>query len=75
MRACRSSITARVCPPKRMGGCSTDFRRRRRAAMGIGLSLCKNIVTRHGGEIWAKSAPQGGLQCSFTLPIVAVPAR
>jgi Signal transduction histidine kinase regulating C4-dicarboxylate transport system len=42
---------------------------------GIGLSLCKNIVTRHGGEIWAKPARQGGLQCSFTLPLIAAPGR
>ena len=41
---------------------------------GIGLSLCKNIVTRHGGEIWAKPAQQGGLECSFALPLVAAPA-
>ncbi|WP_459252379.1 ATP-binding protein [Paraburkholderia xenovorans] len=40
---------------------------------GIGLSLCKNIVTRHGGEIWAKPAQQGGLECSFSLPLVAAP--
>lgn len=37
---------------------------------GIGLSLCKNIVTRHGGEIHAKPAPGGGLACSFSLPLV-----
>jgi PAS domain S-box-containing protein len=36
---------------------------------GIGLSLCKNIVTRHGGEISAKPAPHGGLECSFSLPL------
>ena len=36
---------------------------------GIGLSLCKNIVTRHGGEIAAKPAPHGGLECSFSLPL------
>ena len=36
---------------------------------GIGLSLCKNIVTRHGGEIWAKPAQLGGLECSFSLPL------
>jgi PAS domain S-box-containing protein len=41
---------------------------------GIGLSLCKNIVTRHGGEIWAKPAPLGGLECSFTLPLAVAPA-
>lgn len=44
------------------------------AGNGIGLSLCKNIVTRHGGEIWAKPAQHGGLACSFSLPLVASPA-
>jgi PAS domain S-box-containing protein len=41
---------------------------------GIGLSLCKNIVTRHGGDIWAKPARHGGLECSFSLPLAAAPA-
>ncbi|HEY4297465.1 MAG TPA: PAS domain-containing sensor histidine kinase, partial [Paraburkholderia sp.] len=44
------------------------------AGNGIGLSLCKNIVTRHGGEIWAKPAQHGGLECSFSLPLAAGPA-
>jgi PAS domain S-box-containing protein len=36
---------------------------------GIGLSLCKNIITRHNGDIWAEPAEQGGLVCSFSLPL------
>jgi two-component system sensor kinase FixL len=36
---------------------------------GIGLTLCKNIVTRHGGQIWAKPVAQGGLECCFSLPL------
>ncbi len=43
---------------------------------GIGLSLCKNIVARHGGRIWAQRAREGGLDCRFALPLVsAVDAR
>ncbi|HXZ10728.1 MAG TPA: ATP-binding protein [Paraburkholderia sp.] len=38
---------------------------------GIGLSLCKNTVTRHGGAIWAKPVRTGGLECCFSLPVVA----
>jgi two-component system, LuxR family, sensor kinase FixL len=36
---------------------------------GIGLTLCKNIVTRHGGQIWAKPVAQCGLECCFSLPL------
>ncbi|AQH01066.1 PAS domain-containing sensor histidine kinase [Burkholderia sp. KK1] len=36
---------------------------------GIGLSLCKNIVSRHEGRIWARRAAGGGLECRFALPL------
>ncbi|NML31446.1 PAS domain-containing sensor histidine kinase [Paraburkholderia antibiotica] len=37
---------------------------------GIGLSLCKNIVARHDGRIWAQRAASGGLDCRFALPLL-----
>lgn len=37
---------------------------------GIGLALCKNIVARHRGDIWAQSAPQGGAVFCFALPLL-----
>lgn len=35
---------------------------------GLGLSLCRSIVTRHGGRIWAENNSDGGASFVFTLP-------
>ncbi|WP_051385349.1 ATP-binding protein [Actinokineospora inagensis] len=37
---------------------------------GLGLTICKRIVERHGGRITATDNPTGGSRFTFTLPAV-----
>jgi signal transduction histidine kinase len=41
---------------------------RRTGGMGLGLFISKEIVTRHGGRIWAESQPGGGSTFYVSLP-------
>lgn len=35
---------------------------------GIGLSICKRIVERHGGRLWAETLPEEGARFRFSMP-------
>ncbi len=37
--------------------------------IGLGLTICRGIVTAHGGRIWAENRPGGGAMFRFTLPL------
>jgi signal transduction histidine kinase len=38
------------------------------AGNGIGLSICKKIIERHGGKIWIEAQATPGCRFKFTLP-------
>ncbi|MEZ5592473.1 MAG: ATP-binding protein [Gammaproteobacteria bacterium] len=49
---------------------------RSEGGLGIGLTISKEIIERHGGQIEASSAGSGqGSQFTVRLPLVAAPAR
>jgi PAS domain S-box-containing protein len=37
---------------------------------GIGLFVCRNLIEKMGGRIWAKEREEGGAEFGFSLPIV-----
>jgi chemotaxis family two-component system sensor kinase Cph1 len=38
---------------------------------GLGLTIAKQIVEQHGGQIWAESVPDQGSAFYFSLPVVS----
>lgn len=39
------------------------------SGIGLGLAICKGIITAHKGKIWAEPRDEGGTAFCFTLPI------
>ena len=43
-----------------------------RKGLGLGLYICKELVTRQGGDIWVERGAQKGATLSFTLPVFSL---
>ena len=68
----RCPIGARACPTRRRERIFEPFQRGEGSrSSGIGLAICKAIVTAHGGEIAVERTFGGGATFAFTLPVHA----
>ena len=77
----RDQITASVAdtgegvPDDMIGTIFDRFRRadpsrtRATGGAGLGLSIAKNLVEAHGGNIWLESSPGAGSKFMFTVPV------
>ena len=43
--------------------------------IGLGLTICRGIVTAHGGRIWAENQAGGGAIFKIALPITGTPPQ
>jgi C4-dicarboxylate-specific signal transduction histidine kinase len=54
--------------PERLDEVFAAFYTTKNAGIGMGLSICRSIITAHGGRLWAEANRPRGATFQFTLP-------
>ena len=57
--------------PEMSGRLFKPFSSTKSHGMGIGLSVCREIIEAHEGKIWVEPNPDGGTVFHFTLPLAS----
>ena len=60
----------RGIPEKKLERVFERFFTTKKEGMGLGLSICRTIISAHRGEIWATNNADHGATFHFSLPIV-----
>lgn len=56
-------------PPDLLEHVFTPFYTTKLHGMGLGLAVCRTIISAHGGKLWAQSEPDAGATFHVTLPL------
>ena len=69
----RVFVVDRGCgiPPEKMERIFEPFFTTKKNGMGLGLGICRTIISAHGGRLSAMNNEKGGASFQFTLPISA----
>ena len=64
------SVTDRGCgiPPEKMERIFEPFFTTKTHGMGLGLAVCRSIISAHHGKLWATNNKERGATFHFTLP-------
>ena len=54
--------------PEKLESIFEPFTTSKPEGLGMGLAICRGIIDRHGGKIWAANNPDHGATFSITLP-------
>jgi signal transduction histidine kinase len=75
MAAVRVSDNGPGIPPERLEEIFQPFVSTKGKGMGLGLSICREIVEGHGGRVEVESHPGAGTTFTLLLPLYEEPAR
>jgi PAS domain S-box-containing protein len=66
----RVSVVDQGCgiPPEKIEDIFQPFFTTKAQGMGMGLAVCRTIITAHGGRLWATNNSKRGAAVQFTLP-------
>ena len=58
-------------PPEKLERVFEPFFTTKTQGLGLGLSVCRTIISAHGGRLWASNNDARGARFQFTIPAIS----